>query len=485
MRRSYIIIGIIVVVVLAAGIAALYLWPEPAAEQEPDDDTIVAADDNNELINETRDDVSRIDFTPLEGAPYSISFDVEEKEYEFETADAVFPGSESVMRSIYASATTLINLTRVIDEADDEQLDMFGFNEPVMIIKVNLIDETYRIIEVGGMQVAGRARYARLQNSREIFLLSERHSTLLTQGVNEVYDISFIPLSIFPDIETLVFGIDLIHLETGDEIFEIRKRSEEELIEGGLGTSAYQIMQPLVAEGNDYMIQNTIMENVFMISPESIESIRPQDLTIYGLDEPSRLTLESELWSGTLLVGARDIERDGRFIMIEGHDAVLFDSTGDYSFLNINISRLRSSLIWLHSISDISFVSFDLEGTTRVLRMEHYMDEDDKERVRGWLDDVEISETNARRLYMSALSVTQTGETNENIPAGASPAYSISMHKTDGSVHTMELYSLNESQFLIAHNGTSTGFLITRMSLQQNLLGRFEILDAGGDLPAS
>jgi hypothetical protein len=128
----------------------------------------------------------------------------------------------------------------------------------------------------------------------------------------------------------------------------------------------------------------------------------------------------------------------------------------------------------------VDFVSFELEDETRVLRFEH---DRENETLTGFLDDVEISETNARRLYVAALHILQGGTTQEQIPAGVSPNHTVTIHLADGRRDTMELYALNYSQFLIVRNGENTGFFITRMALQSALLSRFEIVDRGDEIP--
>jgi hypothetical protein len=188
-----------------------------------------------------------------------------------------------------------------------------------------------------------------------------------------------------------------------------------------------------------------------------------------------------EVWSGTLLIGDRNAERGGRYVMIEGYDAVLFDTQGDYSFLNVRLSQLRSRLIWLHSIDNVSSVRYDLDGVTRTLRISH--PENDDETIQGWLDDVELNVTNTRRLYVGSLMINQDGETSEPIPTDILPQYRITMNFIDGGSEMLELFQISESQFLITHNGISTGFFMTRMALQQGLLDRFDIIDAGGEIP--
>jgi len=211
--------------------------------------------------------------------------------------------------------------------------------------------------------------------------------------------------------------------------------------------------------------------------PDRVITESPADLSGYGLDSPYRLTLSTPEWTGTVLIGNRSAQHGGQYIMIEGVDAVLLDRTGDYSFINTDATQLRTRIIWLHNITGVSSVTYVLDGNTRILELVHGSEGS----LSGRLDEVELSEVNTRRLFMYTLSISQTGGINTAIPSGA-PDYSITIQFNDGSSDIIELYSLNDAQFLIVHNGENTGFYITRMTLQQNLLNRFEILDRGEDL---
>jgi len=166
--------------------------------------------------------------------------------------------------------------------------------------------------------------------------------------------------------------------------------------------------------------------------------------------------------------------------MIEGYDAVITAPEADYSFLSIAPSRLRAQLMWLFNITEVSSVVFEIEGVVRTLRLEHSAEDTS---LQGWLDDKQLSEINARRLYIGALSVTQAGSTDAAIP-NAQPDYRITINLTDKNSEVLELYQIAPSQFLIVINDTNSGFYITRMLLQTNLLNRLDLLDAGSDIPS-
>jgi len=480
MRYKVLIALIIAVVTLSAGIVLLFLLPESEPEPEPSVPQPTPSGTVADLIYESPDEISSISFIPREGAQYTLRLDPLSGYVEMDADNAVFPGIQPVLQAVFITTTSLININMVTDAADDEMLALFGFDEPEMTIHIERSDGTSVDLLIGASQAAGQGRYARTQNSREVFLLDERRNLLLTQQLDDLYDTSFFPFELFPDEESVIFTIEHILLENGNDIIEVQKRRDEDFEGTPLGSSRFHILQPFIGEGNDHNIQTLLLENIARIHPDSVEKAFPSDLSVYGLHEPTRLTISVENWSRTLLIGSRDPEGEGRYVMIEGYDAVLLDTNGDYSFLNVSPTQLRTALIWLHNIDTVSSIRFDLDGETRILRIEHNADYSS---LQGWLDDKEISENNVRKLYIAALMITINGETDEPMPTDEFPVYTVTMYFADGGVDSVELFQLTDSQLLIAHDRASTGFFITRMALQQALLSRFEILDAGEELP--
>ena len=476
MRRSVLICCIIAVVLLSAGIAFLVLWEEPEDTVElPPVDLAQRAD----LISESREDVISVTFSPKDGEEFTILHDAENGSFELDVVDPIFPASQQSLRSVFSQATSLTNLTVVTEDADDEQINMFGLNDPDMVVQVVRYDGVTIDFEIGDIQVVGTGRFARLSGSREVLLLSESQGNVLTMAVEYLYDITFFPFWEYHNEESAIMSIENIIIENEHGTIEIRRRTMEEAMDLPLGSGIFQIVQPVAAEANEGVVRRIILEDLLRIRPSTIESVRPGDLSVYGLNAPVRLTIEADDWhGGTLLIGNANHDRGGRYVMIDGYDAVLFDYFGEYEFLTTRFSRLRSGLMWLHSITDIAAVDFVIEGTRRTLRFEHHEDNE----LDAWLDNVEISEANARRLYTAALMISPSGETDEPVPTGATPAFSIVMSFMDDSVDILDLYQLNDSQFLIVMQGESTGLFITRMSLQESLISRFETLDRGEDL---
>ena len=474
MKRPALIACIVAVVVLSTGIAMLFLWPDSRNEPEQMITPPPSVATTVDLIHVANDEIEGIFFMPNEGAAYAIRIDNASGEIVLETEDLIFEGQPIALFAVMTNASTLTNLTLVTDEADDEQLSMFGFDEPAMTIVYIFTNGSVFELQVGAIQAAGQSRYARVKDSREVVLFNEMQSALLALPVEDLFDTTFFPHWDYMDVESAVADIGHVIIESERGIMEIRKRVTAEDFEGTpIGSSVYHFLQPHKADANDTLVPGRILEDLVTIFPGSIVSVRPVDLSAYGLDTPVRLTVSTIIgnWSGTLLIGNHSSEKEGRYVMIEGHDAVLLDQNGNYDFLDVRFSQLRSIVIWRVFIDEVSSVTFDLDGVIRVLTLDHGNGD---EPMRAQLDDEEISENTARDLFTAALMITMSGETDAHLTRGDTPVYSITMHKRYEADETIDLYRINDSQFLIVYNGENTGLFITRMSLQENLLSMFE-----------
>ena len=488
MRRKTLIISIVALVLLSAGIAALTFWPqgepEDSAHDTPPMPEAVARVD---LVNMAIEDVEAIFFTPYteeaDGEPFQLRRNTLAEGFELtlEADDPIFPGDISRMTAVFNSAISLRNMVVATENADDEQMQMFGLANPVMVWHVVRTDGSYERFHLGAEQVVGTGRFARREGSREVVIIPDRQSTLLASSLEDMYDITFVPDYILIGAEAMTHVFDRILLERQDTVIELYRMSPQQHIAAQMGTSLFQMVQPTVGDANDHMVQVAFLEDAINMMPSSVEAVRPTDLSVFGLDTPVRFTLTAGDWERTLLIGNRNADRTGTYIMIEGYDAVLLEKEGTYMLLTIDPGVLRARLVWLHNIVDVDNVTFRLEGETRVLRFEH---DHENESLTGFLDDVEISEINARRLYIAALRIMQSGSTTEPIP-DAPPDYAITINLIDGNADTLELYALNHSQFLIVQNGENTGLFITRMALHEALVSRFEIIDRGEELPMS
>ncbi|MCL2821422.1 MAG: DUF4340 domain-containing protein [Oscillospiraceae bacterium] len=487
MRRSVLILIIAAAVLLIAGIILLALWPEKVPEQDINADptpTPMPPLESGDLIRVSYYDVDSIDMMPRDSKHYSLRLnrtDAENPELDLIAENSVFKGMQPLMLAMFSHVTTLIDLPRVSEAADDEQLELYGFSNPIVVWRVNLADGNKVEFALGHRLAADPGFYIRNTESRDVYAVHNDVAQFLLLEVTDIYDIFFFPYPPSGDeYETWDLIEHLILERPGDETIELIRRDDEEWFNSPLGISRYRLVQPFESECSDTVVKSVLLEPVTNIIPERVITVNPGDLSEYGLDNPVRLTIATSDWQGTLLIGNPASNPRGWYIMIEGYDAVLLDPHGNYAFLGLDPAQLRTQLTWVHHIDTVSSIEFDLDGEKRMFKLFHPSAGSDDE-LQGLLDDMELSDRNTRRLFGSAMSIPSSGSTDEPVPAEP-PVYSMKMNFTNGGSQTLELYSISDSQFLMAVDGTSLGVYTTRMQIQMNLLSRFETLDAGEDL---
>jgi hypothetical protein len=491
-RRNQIIISASAILLLTAGILALLLSSPPAEELPPDDEPF---DWDNiyggVLINEEPENIESIEVSPRDSGPYILVRDNETEICELITPDGMpdplFPGHIDRMHLLFRYAADLKHLDLVEEDADDGQLKIFGFDDPVIVWRVNLIDGTSIEMAVGGQVLTeGEARYARRTDSREVYLMAFYQVDSIVKSMEELYDLSFVPLP-GPDNDWTQPVLDHILIEKdGESSLELNRRSEEEMFHSETGMLQFQLLSPIVADASDESVQIHVIEPIKTIVSNTAESltveeINPEDLSVYGLDSPVRLTVTLESgWSGSLLIGRHDPEREGMYLMIEGKDVVILHKTAEYPFLRVSYAQLRSSILWMRHIGLVSSITFEMDGTTRVLEFEHR----DNNALTAKMDGIEFTEDNARRLFSAVQSLTHDGETGAAVPAPLMPDYRFTKELADGGRDTVELYRLGDTQeYLIVRNGVNQGVYIYFNTLQRILLSRFDLLSNGEDLP--
>ncbi|MDR1692124.1 MAG: DUF4340 domain-containing protein [Oscillospiraceae bacterium] len=478
--KTALIAGLAVLLVLSAGIVLLLTLAPEAAEPEPSPTPAETV----ELIRESADNVTGVTFTPKSGRQFGIQY--ADSAYTLSFPGALFPGNVTLLRAAFNHAINLPGVTVVTENADDDQLALFGLTSPETRWRLQYADGTSAEFLIGVRSATGTGRYACRSGERTVFLLTSAQSESLTQSAEDYYDLTFLKVPGVTEESPAWSQITAFVLEKSGETYEVMRRTDLEIEGMPIETSRYHLTSPREAECNDYNIENILMTPAADIAPSGIVEENPADLSVYGLDEPARLTLTgADGWTGTILIGDFDSERAGRYVMMEGIPCVLLDTAGSYAFLDAGYADLRTSQIWIYDITEVSGVTFELDGTTRELTFEHHEDAT----LRGFLDGTEMTgadetgETNARRLYVAALRVMHDGGTDAEIPSGE-PEYRLTMSFVDGrDKDVVELYPLGARQYLIVRNGENLGLYITWTSLREKLLNRFALLDEGKDLP--
>jgi len=470
-RTRIIIISLVALGVLGIIVTALSL----TGGDVPPTPTPLPIVDNEERFNLLRYTASQIKNVTFsrDGSSYTIARDPDDGLLTMTASRALFPFQYAEVSSLLNSAIWIMQLRRVAENADDETLDEFGLADPLVTWRITLNDGN--VIQVA-LSDRLLARYIHIVGERDIYILSDSHADRLSRPIEELYDLSFLPhyIDITTEDDPTWGWFTRAAVSTPERTIEIRRRGER-------FASGYQMYLPVETLLNENTVTSGFLAPLTTINPTELVEANPSDLSKYGLDNPVRLELADEMgWSGTLLIGNRNEIDEGQYVMIEGANAVLLDKTGNYVFTETPYFRLRINLLWVYDINDVRSVDYHLDNNV-VRRLEFTHGETNQD-MRAWMDGTELTDHDARNIYSSVLAIIMDGETTADIP-NKPPDYKFVITLLDGEAHTLELFALNERQYLMVLNGINQQLITLRTTLVNALLSKFDLLDQGIELP--
>lgn len=459
------------VVLLVFGIGAFSVM-KLTPEKDPLGDDYELTDnysfDAELLTTRNSRDVELVEFEIPNGESFAIAFRVDEYKTQIGTmldTNPRFKYDQTKMLELCGYMGSLSSLATVGEGEDSE----FGLDSPQRIVTISYIDGEKATILVGDPLPVGTGVYVRREDDSTIYTVGESTTKLLMQDKNAYRDLTLFNLIQNPDLINYVSIIG-----GGEELCVIRKEKPEII---GQVRIDYELTSPIKADANPGTIYERFLDKICDIAPDKIVEDEPKDLGKYGLSNPTRLkftTLEEE--SVSLLIGGKS-ENGGRYIMLEGVPSVI-QTTKELDFLSADYIDLMSKLIWYHDINKVSEISYTLsDGKTHTLSLSSNGAD-----LTGKYDGREISEQNARMMFVCSVQFTADGKYTSDMKYNPKAAVSMRLKFTDGKTTTLALYEINERQYAASVDGEKP-FCYVAVGELNSLLEGFELLHEGKDLP--
>ena len=472
-RTTLVIAAAAVLLVGALYVILLNVKPEEEPIPSPS-----PAEEKKSLVNLERSAVDRVVVTQPDGTQFSVYNDADKARVA--PVRQGFSYALSEVGTLYAAVLKLDADRLVSEKPSAVELMEMGFDSGSLVCRLYEKSGGTTTLTLGKLNVTGSGYYVRLNDEEAVYLISKYRGDTMSRPEHVYRDYLFLPAyDAEQDYATLFTSLSWSYQ---DRPVEIEKRPAEE-VDPLVDFNQYRILQPFEAECDDEFLIEKIVNTIKTIRPSQLVEDDPQDLAVYGLEDPLHLTLTDENgWSGTLLIGGRDEASGGRYVMHPGVPSVLLDTLCDYSFLDIAPHRMRGPNLFIHSIKNVTKVEAVFTDKTRVLEIDDRAETDDQEAsFSALLDGEEVEETNARRLFLRMIGVKIEAEIPENAVLGERKLRVV-FHMRDGDMHTLELFAINERHMAVVVDGESTGFYANVRIL--NIIAEgFAIQDAGGDIP--
>ncbi len=477
----YLIIGAVVLLVVVGGILALTLLPQPNETTEPSPSPSTV--ETKPITDETAANVSSIELTYADGEVFTIASDV--TGYKVKSVNDVLGYDGQKLTTTFLQAVSLATTELVEAGATNERLGEFGISAPTVKVRLNRVDGSSLDFVIGKKNVTDSGYYAALSNSSDVYLISLGNGVNISRPATDYLDLTLMPEyeDINPNTQaayTFPEKVNSMTLSKEDTvIYEIGKYTADEMASKTefMVYNSFYMTKPFNAECNDSVVQKNIAEKVFGWAPSEIVGTADQDLAKYGLDKPYILKLGDENgWSKTILVGGQNEDKSGRYLMVEGSRYVMLDTTGDYStVLEPDVYYMRSSLVWLIDIKNVSKVEYTYGDITRTQLLDVSTDT-----TLATLDGKEMSEDNAKRLYQIALSVSIYGGNTEN--NFTTKDYSVTITSRTGIKRTLDLYYINDRQYQLFLDGENLG-VYCNADAAARIRRACEMIDRGESIP--
>ena len=440
-------------VILLIG-AAFLIFTLVSPEQSPDDEQSVSPA-TVYVTQSDKSDIAKLDFSPAGSPGYTIDISSESGSSVYTvspSADGFGYNSTSIVYILnYFSSLPAVSV--ISEQPTAQELSEFGFDAPLGEVTGTFSDGTAITLTVGNMTATKDTYYVRSSESDAVYIISESYGNRLLST-----EMSLRTLTIFPyeDEENPSENVQYVRVEQGGDVISLNRYSDEEIEEIGYGVSTFGMQEPGNYFTNEYQSVDNYIVPLLQIGFSGAVADSPANLAQYGLDDPDVLEMtDKDGITYTLYLG--DLAGNNeRYAMKGGIDCVILVPNEDLTFLALTKMDLVSPTVWIYNIDSLTGVEFDLNGQRHVLDINSDFDNDIFE---ASLDGGEITEDNARRLYLRTISMYVDKEIEPGQTYGA-PEYTIRINLRDGTQKVLELCPVNVRQYAVVLNGQPAEFTV-------------------------
>lgn len=448
-RKLLIVAAIVLVALTAAYFVVSALLPEKPEEEKP-------------ALYINKKDTGYYNLVTVEDPDLDYKFAIgayvvgENTNYLF-ADNGVYDGykySQGMLETVFTKMCALQADSIVEDAVADDQLGKYGLDEAnaVKVTAKRTSDDTTEdsfVYLIGDYNSVSSTYYVKRADSQTIYSAKAISVTAFTGGALYFRDVDIIP-SVEQDYSNLM-GLSWKKPASagGEEIvLEVIDQSVEE--EGKVLYTVCHMTSPFTAYADDDVLYDSIISPLFTSVVMSVVKDNPTDeeLAAYGLDDPYYLTIETTTKKVTFKISNIG-GSSARYLMIEGENSVYY-MTGDMSGLAVSALDLRSSLVWLHDIKNVTKLNYSIpSGEYEYLVDDTYNSDDNTGSFVGVLNGKYVKDEKlGRGLFRVTISLTYTDAEVTGL-LESTPAYSISVTYKSGYSDRISLYKVNSRQYAV------------------------------------
>lgn len=454
---------IVAFLVLFLLLGVYFLLKSLNLEEETDE-----ADAEKTVFEMNAEDISEIQIE-YDGNSYTFSHGDDKWSYE---EDELFPLSEAAVLDI-VSGVTSVEASRELD--DPGELSEYGLDNPVVQVRVKDTGGKEVLLKFGNDNESLGSSYMKKGEEKTVYLVD---SSVKENFCRDISDLA--KKEEIPSISSSTIQKVEITQEKNTKSIE-----KDESAETGWTYKVADNGKEILSAAVDSSKVNSFMNNYTGLTWQEFVSYDLQDLTKYGLDNPTVITInyqvtetgktdeseEAEEKEETKVdkqeifyIGNQD-ENGNYYAMLEGGNYVYKLSASSVKLmLSLDIDSLASSLVADYSFADLDKVTFTRNNQTYVASKKT----DDTEEQKYYLNDKEIDKTLFSVFYAEVTSMEwQTRETQVKTE-NDSIDMTITFEKEGGLNVTVNYYPY-DSNFYLVTDSKGNIVLVNKMKVKQML----------------
>lgn len=362
--KPMIILGSILVLLVAVYLFATLVLPNIGSPEETTETTtgtalapILETDFADvsylEIVNES--DTYRL-------IPESVVDDKGEKSWSWSVEGFEdYPFSDSLLSRLATVAAEAFVKTEIESESDD--LTIYGLAEPRAIMRVVHKSGEVHEIKWGSEVPSDNYDYATVDDTGRVCMISSISAERVRSSLMDLLD------------KDQVIGFDqnaLTGLSFERAKDEIRLVTDIKLmgdIESEQTYLSFTVEEPLKRDANSDNLTKLVTEAT-AISVKSFVAFEPEDLSVYGLEEPAySFELTTKDQTVTLMLGSEAAD-DSFYAMSSRLPAVFTVSRSAFTVLDMKVTEMIDRFVALESIWTVSKIEGDIQGTRFVTEIQ-------------------------------------------------------------------------------------------------------------------
>ena len=446
MKKSIknLILSILILVILGGGYFFAAKW-QPKTEEE---DLSENALPSYELLVD-------IDIEDV----HSVTFNTGITEYTLVNGDpVVMQGySSSLIPSdkliIALKGALYITGSHKVENVGDNLSD-YGLDKRERYVTINLKDGSKKTLLIGNKANYDDNYFAMIEGTDAVYVVASYKLDSLMEEPSTLRDreICTINSEAIKELSVSRGGSPVITLTRSDE------KTSEENSESAFAITTYKITYPYSNLTASIDKLSPLLEKFTSLSAYDFTEENPTDLSVYGLSDPTVLTITEDKVTHKIKLGKK-FDDNKVYIMYNDVDVVYTIRCDFYDdIVNLDPSEYIDRYIHLFNLSTVSSVELNIDGEKFVMEADKNSAKDKKYRINGKA----VSDSVFKNIYQAIIGV-KFSSLADTTPSGKEKA-SITFNFKDKTSKTFTYYTYDDRRCIV-----ESDFGITCLTLTKNI----------------